>query len=309
MGTSHHSARLLRHYIEKFARIPCTVELASEFRYGDPIVDDRTLAVAISQSGETADTLAGAKEAKKRGARVLAICNVMESSLARMADARLYTRAGVEIGVASTKAYVTQLVCSYLLGLALAQKNGRMGPPERSEKISALMHLPTLMNHVLKRGDALLPMARLLVQAHSALFLGRGSEVATAYEGALKLKELSYVHAEGYAAGEMKHGPIALIDRDFFVVVVGPRQDTYDKLISNVQEVRAREGRVLSIVTEGDRELAELSEHAFEIPACAADILPMLSVLPLQLLAYHVAVLRGNDVDQPRNLAKSVTVE
>lgn len=309
MGTSYNAGLTLRYYIEKFARIPCTVELASEFRYRDPVVVKGTLAVCISQSGETADTLAGAKEAKARGARVLTICNVMESSLARVADARLYTRAGVEIGVASTKAYTTQLVAAYLLALALADKQKTLKDEDFKTKLAAIRHVPVLMNDILKRADQMIPLAKAMVHAPSALFLGRGAEVATAFEGALKLKELSYIHAEGYAAGEMKHGPIALIDENFFIVIVGTKDHTYDKLVSNVQEVRAREGRVLSVVSEGDGELTRLSEQVFVVPECDPDIAPIISVLPMQLLSYHVAVLRGNDVDQPRNLAKSVTVE
>ncbi len=305
MGTSNHAAQMLRDYMERVARVPCSVELASEFRYRDPLVGPGTLAIAISQSGETADTLAGAKEAKRKGARVLAITNVMESSLARMADARLYTRAGVEIGVASTKAYITQLVAGFLLALAVAEKKGTLDAPARKAHIQQLLHLPILIASVLKTADqVILPMAKAWQQATSALFLGRGMQVATAYEGALKLKELSYIHAEGYAAGEMKHGPIALIDPDFMVLVVGTRDATYEKLVSNVQEVRAREGRVFCIVTEGDVALRELSEQVFELPASSPETAPILAVLPLQLLAYHVACLRGFDVDQPRNLAK-----
>ncbi len=309
MGTSHYAAQTLRAYVERFARIPCQVELASEFRYRDPIVPPGTLAVAISQSGETADTLAGAKEAKARGARLLTICNVIDSSLARLADARLYTRAGVEIGVASTKAYTTQLVVAYLLALALAEKNNTLDTAARKKKLEQLLHVPTLMNEVLQASGAIMPLAKALQHTHSALFLGRGYEVATAGEGALKLKELSYIHAEGYAAGEMKHGPIALIDENFFVIVVGTQDATHDKLLSNVQEVRARGGRVLSVISHGDAALAELSELSVTVPRSAPEIAPMVSVLPLQLLAYDVACLRGNDVDQPRNLAKSVTVE
>jgi glucosamine--fructose-6-phosphate aminotransferase (isomerizing) len=310
MGTSNHAAQMLRDYMERVARVPCSVELASEFRYRDPLVGPGTLAIAISQSGETADTLAGAKEAKRKGARVLAITNVMESSLARMADSRLYTRAGVEIGVASTKAYITQLVAGFLLALAVAEKKGTLDAAARKVHIQNLLHLPILIASVLKTADqVMLPMAKAWQQATSALFLGRGMQVATAYEGALKLKELSYIHAEGYAAGEMKHGPIALIDPNFMVLVVGTRDATYEKLVSNVQEVRAREGRVFCIVTQGDTALRELSEQVFELPATSPETAPILAVLPLQLLAYHVACLRGFDVDQPRNLAKSVTVE
>ncbi|MCC6809543.1 MAG: glutamine--fructose-6-phosphate transaminase (isomerizing) [Deltaproteobacteria bacterium] len=310
MGTSNHAAQMLRDYMERVARVPCSVELASEFRYRDPLVGPGTLAVAISQSGETADTLAAAKEAKRKGARVLAITNVMESSLARIADSRLYTRAGVEIGVASTKAYVTQLVAGYLLALAVAEKKATLGATERKHHLQQLLHLPMQISTVLKSADAVIvPMAKAWQQAPSALFLGRGMQVATAYEGALKLKELSYIHAEGYAAGEMKHGPIALIDPDFMVLVVGTKDATYEKLVSNVQEVRAREGRVFCIVNQGDTALRELSEQVFELPPSTPETAPILAVLPLQLLAYHVACLRGYDVDQPRNLAKSVTVE
>ncbi len=309
MGTSHHAGQVVREYIERLARVPVTVELASEFRYRDPLVPPGTLVIAISQSGETADTLAATKEAKARGARVLAITNVVESSLARAADARLYTRAGVEIGVASTKAYTTQLVAGYLLALALAEKRGTLTPEARREHLRGLKQLPMLCSDLLKDPSAAATMARAFVHAQSALFLGRGYQVATAYEGALKLKELSYIHAEGYAAGEMKHGPIALIDAAFLVVVVGTRDATYDKLLSNVQEVRARDGRVFSIVSAGDTALRELSELALEVPATPPELAAVLAVIPLQLLAYHTACARGHDVDQPRNLAKSVTVE
>ena len=309
MGTSYYAAQALRTYIERLARVPCQVDLASEFRYRDPVVPKNTLVVCMSQSGETADTIGGAREAKARGARVLTICNVMESTLARLADARLYTRAGVEIGVASTKAYTTQLVAAYLLALALAEKRGTLDIEARKARIDALLRIPAQMNEILKHADAVMPLAKAMQHAPSALFLGRGGEVATACEGALKLKELSYMHAEGYAAGEMKHGPIALIDESFFVVVVGTHDTTYDKLISSVQEVKARSGRVLSVVSSGDEALRDLSELSVEVPRCDPELAPMLSVLPLQLLAYNVACLRGNDVDQPRNLAKSVTVE
>jgi glutamine---fructose-6-phosphate transaminase (isomerizing) len=309
MGTSHHAAQVTRQYIERLARIPATVELASEFRYRNPLVPPGTLVIAFSQSGETADTLAAAREAKRLGAKVLAITNVVESSLARAADARLYTRAGVEIGVASTKAYTTQLVAGYLLALALAEQRNTLSADVRREHLKALSHLPTLFAEGLKQQDTALAMAKICQHAPSALFLGRGLNVATAYEGALKLKELSYIHAEGYAAGEMKHGPIALIDADFFVFVVGTKDATYEKLLSNVQEVRAREGRVLSVVNQGDVALRELSEMVLEVPVTREEIQPIIAVLPLQMLSYHTACLRGHDVDQPRNLAKSVTVE
>jgi len=309
MGTSYNAGLYLRYEIEHLAKIPCQIELASEFRYRCPVIRPHTCVIAISQSGETADTIAGVKEAKALGAHVLAICNVMDSSLTRLADATLYTRAGIEIGVASTKAYMTQLAAAKLLALFLAQKKEKLSTDQIKTTLDAMMHLPVLVQSVLHREEEIMAMAKSVVHTQSMLFLGRGREVGTAYEGALKLKELSYIHAEGYAAGEMKHGPIALIDEQFFVMMVAPHDANYEKIVSNAQEVKARGGHLLSIVSQGDTQMHDLSDKSFEIPKVDPSLYPFLTVIPLQLLSYHVACLRGHDVDQPRNLAKSVTVE
>jgi len=309
MGTSYHAGLLLQQYIERLARVPATIELASEFRYRDPVIEPHTLAIAISQSGETIDTLAAAKHAKTQGARLLTICNAQESSLARLADARLYTRAGIEIGVASTKAYTTQIAVGYLFALALAQHQHQLSKEMIHSRLRALLHVPKLMTDILDRADAIVPLAQAIKDNKGVFFLGRGNETATAYEGALKLKELAYIHAQGYAAGEMKHGPIALIDRHFYVIAIAPQQTGREKMLSSLQEVKAREGHIVGVISRDDKEMAQLCDLSFEIPEADSDLLPFLTCIPLQLLAYHVANLKGHDVDQPRNLAKSVTVE
>ncbi len=309
MGTSHHAALILRNYIERIAKVPCNVELASEFRYGEPLVRPDTLLIAISQSGETADTVIAAEEARRRGARVLALTNVEDSSLARIAHARLYTRAGPEIGVASTKAYTTQLAAGYVLAVAMASERGLLNDRDKKLHAQHMLEIPKLVAEVLGNASQGQSIGRLLTSATSALFLGRGCHVATAMEGALKLKELAYIHAEGYAAGEMKHGPIALVDANFFVLFVAPSDRSYDKLVSNAEEVKARDGRIVSIVSKGDHAMRELSEAVCEIPHCSQEVAPILAALPLQLLAYEAARRKGHDVDRPRNLAKSVTVE
>ncbi|WP_225409967.1 glutamine--fructose-6-phosphate transaminase (isomerizing) [Stigmatella hybrida] len=310
-GTSWHSGVAGKHMIESLARIPVEVELASEFRYRDPIVDPSHLAIAISQSGETADTLAAFKEAKARGAMSLAICNVMGSAMTREADISVLTNAGPEIGVASTKAFTTQLVTLYMLAVKLGRMRGTLTVKAAQEHLTHLTQIPKMIEDVLKCEPAVKRVAREFMNAQDFLFLGRGPMHPVALEGALKLKEISYIHAEGYAGGEMKHGPIALIDEKMPVVVIAPKQPhvAYEKIIGNIEEVRARGGKVIAIIDEDDHHVDSLADHVIRIPAACALLAPVVSTIPLQLLAYHVAEMRGNDVDQPRNLAKSVTVE
>ncbi len=308
-GTSHHAALVGKYYVERLARIPVEVDLASEFRYRDPLIGDGDVLVAISQSGETLDTLAALKEAKARGARVLAITNVVDSSIARAATWTFYTHAGPEIGVASTKAFSTQLCALLLLAINLGRKNGALLPEAAGKLLDELLHLPTKMREVVDQAAQMQILARRYGGAKGFLFLGRGPQYPIALEGALKLKEISYIHAEGYPAGEMKHGPIALIDASLPVVVLVPRGLTYDKTISNLSEVRAREGKVIAVASRGDHDIGGVADDVVFIPEAAHEVQPILTVVPLQLLAYHVADLKGNDVDQPRNLAKSVTVE
>jgi glucosamine--fructose-6-phosphate aminotransferase (isomerizing) len=295
--------------IEQLARLPVDVELASEFRHRDPVVGPRTLVLAISQSGETADTLAAVKEAKKRGARAFAICNVLGSAIPRECQGTLYTHAGPEIGVASTKAFTTQLAALFLLAVRLGRLRGTLSAEAAREHLEALVRIPQQMEHVLRQEPTVLPVAKRCASARDVLFLGRGSQYPVALEGALKLKEISYIHAEGYAAGEMKHGPIALIDELMPVVFVAPQDAVYAKVQSNIEEVRARGGRVVAVVTEGDTAIRKVADHSIEIPKTLDMLTPVLAVVPLQLFAYHIAVRRGCNVDQPRNLAKSVTVE
>ncbi len=312
--------------IEALARLPTDVELASEFRYSDPIVGPRTLVLAISQSGETADTLAAVKEAKRRGAPCIAICNVVGSAIARecaeataapaapagapsLPTGTLYTHAGPEIGVASTKAFTTQLAALFLLAVKLGRLRGTLGADAARKHLEALRQVPLWMDQVIRQEPSVMPLARRCATARDVLFLGRGAQYPVALEGALKLKEISYIHAEGYAAGEMKHGPIALIDEQLPVVVLATREPAYEKTLGNMEEVRARGGHVFAVVSEGDTLAAGLAEIALTVPEAPPLLAPLLSVLPLQFLAYHVADLKGTDVDQPRNLAKSVTVE
>jgi glutamine---fructose-6-phosphate transaminase (isomerizing) len=309
-GTSHHAAMVGRNYFEKLARIASTVELASEFRARDPVIGPRDLVVAISQSGETLDTLMAAKLAKERGARIVALSNVMGSAIPRLAHGELYTRAGPEIGVASTKCFTTQIAALLMLAVYIGRRRDALSADRARELVEGMARLPHLMRDVLQGTRQLVAsLARRHVDARDVLFLGRGLNFPIALEGALKLKEISYVHAEGYAAGEMKHGPIALIDSSVPVVVLVPRDETRDKAMSNLQEARARGGRIVAIATEGDEEAAKLAEEVIEIPHADSELLPLLTVLPLQLYAYYVADLKGTDVDQPRNLAKTVTVE
>ncbi len=308
-GTSWHAGQIGKHLIERLARIPVEVELASEFRYRDPVVDASTLAIAVSQSGETADTLAALKEAKARGARALAVCNVLGAAIPREADDVLYTHAGPEIGVASTKAFTTQVVALALLAVRMGRLTGRLGVEEGRKWLTALSTLPKKIEAALAGEEQVKAVAVSMSSARDVLFLGRGPQAPVALEGALKLKEISYLHAEGYAAGEMKHGPIALIDDKVPVVVVATNDPTYEKTLGNIEEVRARGGRVIAVVTAGDVHARRLADAVIEVPDCDPLLAPVITTVPLQLLAYHVADHRGTDVDQPRNLAKSVTVE
>ena len=308
-GTAWHAGLVGKRFIEQWARIPVEVDLASEFRYRDPLVTENSLFIAVSQSGETADTLAALKEAKRRGARVLSVCNVMESSIARESDDIVYTHAGPEIGVASTKAFMTQMLALNLVALFLGRRRGTASAEVVTEALNQLSHLPGLVEQILTDTTAVETISRKYVNARDFLYLGRGENYPIALEGALKLKEISYIHAEGYAAGEMKHGPIALIDEDMPVVVISPKGSHYDKTASNMQEVMARQGRVIGVATEGDHELAGLAEDILYVPEVAQFLQPFVTTVPLQLLSYHVADMKGTDVDQPRNLAKSVTVE
>jgi glucosamine--fructose-6-phosphate aminotransferase (isomerizing) len=285
------------------------VEIASEFRYRDPVLDGRVLTVGISQSGETADTLAALREARDRGSRAIAICNVVGSSLAREADGVLFTRAGIEIGVASTKTFTSQLAAITLLALKIGMVRGFLDPALAREVIEGLIRLPDLLHEMAGRSEEIREIASRFTESGDFLFLGRNLHYPMALEGALKLKEISYIHAEGYPAGEMKHGPIALVNRGLPVVAITPRGPSYAKMSSNIEEVRAREGVVIALATRGDEEIAGKAQAVISVPSVAHWLQPALVAVPLQLLAYHLGVLRGCDVDQPRNLAKSVTVE
>jgi len=329
-GTSAHAAMAGRYWVEQLARIPATVEIGSEVRYREPVFGPNDLVVAVSQSGETADTLAAVKAAKAQGAHILAVANVLDSAIPRGADGALYTHAGPEIGVASTKCFTTQLAALLMLAVCLGRRRGTLDAEKGRRILDALQHVPQQMRDVLLKADEVRAIAKKHLKARDMLFLGRGTGYPIALEGALKLKEISYIHAEGYAAGEMKHGPIALIDEEMPVVVVCPRDAHYEKTFSNMQEVKAREGQIIAIATEGDRDMLALLTGAsdapprsrpgsfpppplvpdlIEIPKAEPEVLPLLTVLPLQLLAYYMADLKGTDVDQPRNLAKTVTVE
>ncbi|HEX7125747.1 MAG TPA: glutamine--fructose-6-phosphate transaminase (isomerizing) [Thermodesulfobacteriota bacterium] len=308
-GTSWHAALVGKFMLEQLARIPVEVDIGSEFRYRDPVVDGRTLTVVISQSGETADTIAAEREAKAKGSRILAICNVVGSMITRLADGVLYTHAGPEIGVASTKAFTTQLVALYLLAVHIGRTRGVLESGEVRQRLENLSRIPALVERTLEQSAAIESLAKQVAQARNCLYLGRGINYPIALEGALKLKEISYIHAEGYPAGEMKHGPIALIDESMPVVILAPRGPAYEKILSNLQEARARGGRIIALATEGDEEAARFAEVVIPVPAACDLLTPIVLSIPLQLLAYHVAVAKGTDVDQPRNLAKSVTVE
>ena len=308
-GTSYHAALAGRHWVEQISRIASQTELASEVRYREPVFTSKDLVVAVSQSGETADTLAALKTAKEAGARILALANVVDSAIPRAAHGALYTHAGPEIGVASTKCFTTQLAAMLLLSVYLGRRRGTVDAAKAREILQALVELPNEMRSALERKDSVWEVARRWQHSDHMLFLGRGLGFPIALEGALKLKEISYAHAEGYAAGEMKHGPIALIDEEMPVVVVMPHDAHYEKTLGNVQEVRARDGRVIAIATDGDEEAKKLAEHVLYVPKVPDVVIPLVTVLPLQLLAYYIADLKGTDVDQPRNLAKTVTVE
>jgi glucosamine--fructose-6-phosphate aminotransferase (isomerizing) len=308
-GTSYHAALVGKFLIEEFCRIPVETDIGSEFRYRNPIIGESDLFVAISQSGETADTLAALREAKRKGAMTLAICNVVESSLAREADHVIYTHAGPEIGVASTKTFVTQLVILFLLGLRVGRGLGLLSKEKGKTLIEELIRVPHLMEEMLKTSNQVAKIARKYLHARDFLYLGRGINYPIALEGALKLKEISYVHAEGYPAGEMKHGPIALIDREMPVVVLATKNEVYEKVLSNIEEVRAREGKVIALASPSDREIVKKVDDVILIPETLPSLTPILLTIPLQLLAYYMADFKGTDVDQPRNLAKSVTVE
>jgi glucosamine--fructose-6-phosphate aminotransferase (isomerizing) len=308
-GTSYHAALVGKFLIESAARLPCEVDLASEFRYRDPVIGAGDLVVAISQSGETADTLAAVKEAKARGARTLAVCNVVDSAIPRVCDGALYTHAGPEIGVASTKCFTAQLAALALIAIHAGRRTGQLGDAMAAELIRELMQIPQKMSDALAALGPVKEVALMYQGAKDFLYLGRGTNYPIALEGALKLKEISYIHAEGYAAGEMKHGPIALIDDGIPVVVIAPKGRGYEKVLSNLAEVRAREGHVIAVATAGDETIADHCRTVLRVPDAPPLLQPLLTVLPLQLLAYEVALARGNDVDQPRNLAKSVTVE
>ncbi len=326
-GTSSHAAMAGRYWMESLAKIPAIVEIGSEVRYRDPVFTSRDLVVAVSQSGETLDTLAAVKTAKAKGAHILAVANVLDSAIPRVSDGALYTHAGPEIGVASTKCFTTQLAALLMLAVYLGKRRGTLPDAEARRVLDALWHVPTAMREVLGQADHIKAIAKKHVRARDMLFLGRGTGFPIALEGALKMKEISYIHAEGYAAGEMKHGPIALIDEEMPVVVVAPKDAHYEKTLSNMQEVKAREGQLIGVCTKGDEAVAELcqgdshprSSHGtnappafpdvMEVPEVQPEVLPLVTVLPLQLLAYFMADLKGTDVDQPRNLAKTVTVE
>jgi glucosamine--fructose-6-phosphate aminotransferase (isomerizing) len=308
-GTSWHAGLVAEYVIEEFARIPVEVEYASEFRYRNPIINKNDVVIAISQSGETADTLAAIKLAKENGAFVFGVCNVVGSSISRETNAGAYTHAGPEIGVASTKAFTTQITVLTLIALRLANAKGTLSNSEYHRYLQELEIIPEKVQEALATNDVAKQIAEIYKDAPNCLYLGRGYNFPVALEGALKLKEISYIHAEGYPAAEMKHGPIALIDEQMPVVVIAPKQGHYDKVVSNIQEIKSRSGKIIAVVTKGDVQVKGLADHVIEIPECSDALSPLLTTIPLQLLSYHIAVLRGCNVDQPRNLAKSVTVE
>jgi glucosamine--fructose-6-phosphate aminotransferase (isomerizing) len=308
-GTSWHSGLVGEYIFEEYTRIPVEVEYASEFRYRNPIIKKGDFVIAISQSGETADTLAAVKLAKSKGAKVIGICNVVGSSIPRETDAGVYTHAGPEIGVASTKAFTTQVLVLAMMAFEIGHKKGILSDSAYKELITELASIPEKIERALKVNEDALELAKVFQDTHNALYLGRGYLFPVALEGALKLKEISYIHAEGYPAAEMKHGPIALIDKNMPVVVVATKDDTYEKIVSNIQEIKARKGIVIAIVTEGDAIISKMADYVLEVPETLPIFSGLLAVIPLQLFSYHIAVLRGCNVDQPRNLAKSVTVE
>nr|WP_068893090.1 glutamine--fructose-6-phosphate transaminase (isomerizing) [Pedobacter panaciterrae] len=308
-GTSWHAGLVGEYLIEEYSRIPVEVEYASEFRYRNPIITEKDVVIAISQSGETADTMAAIEMAKEKGATIFGVCNVVGASIPRLTHAGAYTHAGPEIGVASTKAFTAQVTVLTLIAFHLAQQKGTLTSSKLTELLTELDNIPQKIEKALESEDLIKEIAAKFKDSRNCLFLGRGSGFPVALEGALKLKEISYIHAEGYPAAEMKHGPIALIDEEMPVVVIATKNSSYEKVISNIQEVKARKGIVLAIVTEGDTEVRKMADYCIEIPDASEAFLPLLATIPLQLLSYHIAVMRGCNVDQPRNLAKSVTVE
>lgn len=308
-GTSWHAGLVAEYFIEEFCRIPVEVEYASEFRYRNPVIREGDVVIAISQSGETADTLAAIELAKSKGAIIFGVCNVVGSSIPRATHAGAYTHAGPEIGVASTKAFTAQLTVLNMIALIVAQKKGTITEQKMHEMLVEMENIPGKVEKALQLNDQIKEIAATFKDARNFLYLGRGYNFPVALEGALKLKEISYIHAEGYPAAEMKHGPIALIDEEMPVVFIATQDSSYEKIVSNIQEVKARKGRVISVVTEGDTLIPKMSEFVIEVPPVHEALMPLVSVVPLQLLSYHIAVMRGCNVDQPRNLAKSVTVE
>ena len=308
-GTSWHAGLVAEYVIEEFARIPVEVEYASEFRYRNPIINSKDVVIAISQSGETADTMAAIKLAKEHGAFVFGVCNVVGSSISRESHAGAYTHAGPEIGVASTKAFTTQITVLTMLALRLAKAKGTLSHSDYHTYLQELEIIPEKVKEALETNAKSMEIATVFKDAPNCLYLGRGYNFPVALEGALKLKEISYIHAEGYPAAEMKHGPIALIDELMPVIVIAPKQGHYDKIVSNIQEIKSRSGKIIAVVTKGDTQVRELADYVIEIPETSDALSPLITTIPLQLLSYHIAVLRGCNVDQPRNLAKSVTVE
>jgi len=308
-GTASYAGMVGKVLIERIARIPVEVGIGSEFRYQDPIVDENTVVLAISQSGETADTLAAMEEGRRKGATLWSIVNAIGSQAMRIADGFISMQVGPEIGVASTKAYTAPLVDLYMLAILLGELRGTIDENQRRQLVDDLRLVPDLAGRCLDQEGEVKRVAESLLEAQSALYLGRGVNMPTAYEGALKLKEISYIHAEGYPAGEMKHGPIALIDADLPVVVIAPRDPWYEKMFSQIEQVKARGGRVIAVATEGDEQIQQQADLVLSVPETPWMLSPVTTVIPLQLLAYHIAAQRGLDVDQPRNLAKSVTVE
>lgn len=308
-GTSWHAGLVAEYIIEEFSRIPVEVEYASEFRYRNPIINAGDVVIAISQSGETADTLAAIKLAKERGAFVFGVCNVVGSSISRETHAGAYTHAGPEIGVASTKAFTTQITVLTMIALRIAQAKGTLNNTDYRRYLQELELIPSQVEEALNTNDVAKEIAAVFKDSTNCLYLGRGYNFPVALEGALKLKEISYIHAEGYPAAEMKHGPIALIDESMPVIVIAPKQGHYDKVVSNIQEIKSRSGRIIAIVTKGDTQVRDLADYVIEVPETTDALSPLITTIPLQLLSYHIAVMRGCNVDQPRNLAKSVTVE
>jgi len=308
-GTSWHAGLVAEYIFEEFARVPVEVEYASEFRYRNPIINKGDVVIAISQSGETADTLAAIKLAKKKGAFVFGICNVVGSSISRETDAGAYTHAGPEIGVASTKAFTTQITLLSLMALRLAEEKGTLSNSDYHRYLQEMELIPEKVQATLETNKEIEKIATIYKNATNCLYLGRGYNFPVALEGALKLKEISYIHAEGYPAAEMKHGPIALIDKQMPVVVIAPKQEHYDKIVSNIQEIKSRNGKIIAVVTKGDTQVKNLADHIIEIPDSSDALSPIIATIPLQLLSYYIAIMRGTNVDQPRNLAKSVTVE